>query len=260
VKHIWQRSQEHASGSFDITENIANFTPPAYLGAKLTLPLSDRANKHVSVCRSSDLGNQEKDFSEPAGISSSRRYTAPGQALPLYMNQAPLHQDIGPELPEDSYHIRIAIYRKANWVKPSRYQLLKEFMQLRLGILGDTVLSRHKQAGAGIHQGNKAAGTVQERPIQNEVAALSQVQSGWRRHLFQVVIDHTIKLPRAMVALVRQLSCRITLNNPAPKPFLLFGLLGRWIAPASPAARVPTGWAVPALFSLSTMTVSPENT
>jgi hypothetical protein len=256
MEHIWQGSQEHTPGSFDVTENIACLTPPTYLGAILTLPVSDRAEKHVSVCRGPNLGNLEKDFSEPPGVVSPGRYAAPGQALPLYMNQAPLHHDIRPELSENSYHFGIAIHRKAMRVKSSRYHLLKEFMQLGLRILGDTILTSRNCVSLGIHQGNKAAGTVQECPIQDEVLALPQVQHGWRGHLFQIVIDHTVKLPRAMVALVRQLSDRITFNNPEPKPFLLFGMPDSLIAPAT---RVPTRATEPTLFSFSIMTVPPEN-
>jgi len=96
--------------------------------------------------------------------------------LPLYMNQAPLHHDIRPELPENSYHVGIAIHRKAMRVKSSRYRPLKEFMQLRLRILGDTILTSRNCVSLGIHQGNKAAGTVQKCPVQDEVLALSQVQ------------------------------------------------------------------------------------
>jgi hypothetical protein len=145
-------------------------------------------------------------------------------------------------------------------MKPNWYQLLKEFMHLRLGILGDTILTGHNCVDLSIHQSNNTAWTVKECSIQNKVAALPQIRYGRRRNLFQVVIDHSVKLPRAMVALVSQLSGRVTFNDPEPEPFLLFGLLGKCIALVSPATRVPTERAIPALFSLSTMTVSPENT
>jgi hypothetical protein len=175
------------------------------------------------------------------------------------MNQASLYHDIRPELAENSYHIRIAIYRKAMRAQSSRYKPLKEFLQLRLRILGDTILTSRNCVSLGIHQGNKAAGTMQECPVQDEVLTLPQVQHGRRGNLFQVIIDHPVKLPRAMVALVRQLSGRITFNNPEPKPFLLFSVPGSLNAPASPATRVPTRATEPTLFSFSIMTISPEN-
>jgi len=49
MEHIWQSSQEHTPGSFDVTENIACLTLPTYLGAILMLPVNNRAKKHISV-------------------------------------------------------------------------------------------------------------------------------------------------------------------------------------------------------------------
>jgi hypothetical protein len=259
VKHIWQSSKKHTSGSFDITENVTGLTSTAYLGAIFTLPVSYRAKKHVSVCRDPNLGNLEEDLSEPPGISSFWRSATPGQALPLNVNQASLYHDIRPEVSDNPYRLRVTVDGKTVRAQTSRYQRLKELQQLRLRILGDAVLTSYNPMSLGIHQGNKTAGTVQECPIQDEVLALPQIQGGqWWRPL-QLVIDHTIELPTAIVALVRQLSGRITFNNPAPKPLLLFGVPGGLIAPTSSARRVSTRTAEPALFSFGVMTVSPKN-
>jgi len=259
VKHIWQSSENHTSGSFDITENVAGLTPTAYLRAIFTLPVSYRAKKHVSVCRGSNLGNLEEDLSEPPGISSFRRGATPGQALPLNVNQTSLYHDIRPELSDNPYHLRVTVDGKTVRAQTNRYQGLKELQQLRLRILGDAVLTSYNPMGFGIHQGNKTAGTVQECPIQDKVLALPQIQGGQWWRLLQLVIDHAIEFSTAIVALVRQLSGRVTFNNPAPKPFLLFGAPGGLIAPTSSARRAPTRTTKPALFSSGIMTVSPEN-
>jgi hypothetical protein len=259
VKHIWQSSKKHTSGSFDVTENVATLTPTAYLRAVFTLPVSYRAKKHVSVCRGSNLGNLEKDLSEPPGISSFRRSATPGQALPLNVNQASLYHGIRPELSDNLNHLGVTVDGKTMCAQTSRYQRLKELQQLRLRILGDAVLTSHNPMSFGIHQGNKTAGTVQECPIQDKVLALPQIQGGQWWRLLQLGIDHTIEFPTAIVALVRQLSGRITFNNPAPKPFLLFGALSGLIAPTSSARGVPTRTTEPALFSFAVVTVSPEN-
>ncbi len=260
MKHIWQSSKKHTSRSFDVTKNVAGLTPTAYLRAIFTLPVSYRAKKHVSVCLGSDLGNLEKDLSEPSGVGSFRRYAAPGQALSLYMYQASLYHDIRPELSDTPYHLRVTVHGKAEWTQPSRRQRFKELQQLRLRILGDTVLTSYNGVGLGIHQGNKAVGTVQECPVKDEVPALPQFQGGWWGRLLQLAIDHTIKLPWTMVALVRHLSGRITFNNPAPKPLLLLGVPGSLIAPTAPVESVLTRATEPTLFPFGIMTVSPENT
>lgn len=260
MEHIRQSSQEHTSGSFYVAKDVSGLAPATYLGAILALPVSDRAKKHISVYRVPNLGNLEKDLSEMSGVGGFRRSATPGQALPLNVDQASLHHDTRPESAENPYHLRVAIHRKAVRAQAGRDQRLKELQQLRLGILRDTVLTSHNRVSLGIHQCNKAAGTAQECSVQDEVPALLQIQGGWRRRLLQLVIDHTVKLPLAMVALVRQLSGRVTFNNPAFKPCLLFGVLCSLIAPASPATRVPTRATEPTLFSFGIVTVSPENT
>lgn len=256
MKHIWQSSQEHTSGSLDIAEDMPGFAPGVYLRAVLNLPISDGTKKLVSVCRGSNAVNLKKDFSEPPGVGSFGRSTAPGQALPLYMDQASLHHDIWPELAENPYHIRVAIHRKAVRAQTSRYKPLKEFQQLRLRILGDTVLTGYNHVSPGIHQGNKTAWAVKECPIQDKLLALPQAQHGLRRCLFHMVIDHTVKLPRTMSALARQLSDRVTFDHPAPKPRLLLGVPGSLIVPTT---RLPTIRAEPTLFSISVPAIFPEN-
>jgi hypothetical protein len=260
MKHIRQGPEEHTPSSSDVTENVAGLTPIAYLGAIRTLPVSDRAKKHVSVCQGSNLGNLEKDLSEPSGVGSFRRGAAPGQALPLNVDQASLDHNIRPELSDTPYRLRVTVHGKAVRAQPSHYQRLKELQQLRLRILGDIVLTSHNRVSLGVHQGDKAAGAAQECPVKDEVTVLPQIQGGRWGRLLQLVIDHTIKLSRAMVALVRQLSGRITFNDPAPKPLLLLGVLSSLIAPTAPTTRVPTRATEPTLFPFGIMTVSPENT
>lgn len=255
MEHIWQSSQEHTPGSFDVTENIPGLRPPTDLGGILTFPVNNSVEESVPVCRGLNLGNLEEDFPEPSGIGGFGRGTAPGQALPLYMDQASLHNGIWPELTDDSYHIRVTIHRKAKGTQSSRNQTLKEFQQLRLRIFGDTVLTSYNHAGSGIHQGNKAAWAVQERAIEDEVLAFSQTQYWLGYQIFQMIINHAIKFPRAVSALAHQLSNRVTFHNPQPEPFLFFGSSVDFITPAT---RVPTRPTEPTLFSFSIVPVSPK--
>ncbi len=260
MKHIWQSSKKHTSGSFDITENVAGLTSTAYPRAILTFPVNNGVEKSVSACRGLNPGNLEKDLSEPTGVCSFRRSAAPGQALTLYMDQASLYHDIRPELAENLYHLRVTIHGKTMRTQTSRYQRLKELQQLGFRILGDSILTRHDRVSLSIHESNKATGTVQEGPVQNEMLALSQIQGGWWRRLLQLVIDHAVKFPLAIITLVCQLSGRKTFNNPAPEPLLLFVVPGNLITTASPTIRVPTRTTEPALLSFGIMTVSPEST
>lgn len=255
MEHIWQCSNKHTSGSFNIAEYIPGFAPAANEGTVFSFPVSDGLEKIVSFCAGTDSSNQEKDFSEPSGISSFRRGTTPGQALPLDMNQTSLPDGFRPELAKDPYHFRVAIYRKAMRLKSSLYQRLKKPLQLRLGVLRDTILTGHNHVGLSFHQGNEAARTIKECPIHDKVLALSQAQRWNGRLLFHIVTNHMIKLPRTVSALARQLSYRVTLNHPTSKPLLLVGPPGSRI---TPTIGVHTGRAEPALPSISIPAVSPE--
>jgi hypothetical protein len=256
VKHIWQSSQKHTPGTFNVTEHVAGLTLVAYLRAIFTFPINDRAKKYVSVCWSPNLRNLEKDLPEPAGVGSFRRSTAPRQTLPLDVYQTPLHYDIGPEPSKNSYHLWVAIYGKTARGQTGGYQRLKEPPQLRFGTLGDTVLPSHDHMSLGIHQGNKTVRTTQKCSVHNEVTALFQIRSG-RWYLLQLVIDHSVKFPLAIAALISQLPGRITFNNPASKPIQLFRTTGS-SAPVTLATRAPTRPTEPALSSLGIMTIPLE--
>lgn len=256
MKHIRQSSQEHTSGSFYVTKDMPGLTPAIYLGAVLRLPISDSVEELFSVSRGTNLSNLKKDPSEPSGIGSPGRCSAPRQALPLYMNQASLQHDVRPEFAKNLYRVRIAIHRDAARVQPCRYQPLKESLQLRLRILGDPVLASHNHVSPGIHQRNKAAGAVQKCPVKDEMVAFRQAQRRRWSCLPYTVIDHIVKLPGAIYTLFHQLSDRVTFNNPKPKPFPLFS------APSGsvpPPARVPAGVTIPALLPFSIMPISPKN-
>lgn len=255
MEHIWQSSQEHASGSLNVAEDVSRLASATYLGAVLHLPVSNSFEKVVPVRRSTNLSNLTKDFSQPLGRGSLGRCAAPGHALSLYMHQASLHNGIWPELMDDSDHIRVAINREAKRAQSSRYQMLKEFLQLRLRILGDTVLTGYNHVGPSIHQGNKAAGAMQERTIKDEVLAFTQTQYRLGCWVFHMVINHAIKLPWAVSDLAHQLSYRVTFHNPQPEPFLCFDSYVDFITPTT---RVSTGPTEPTLFPFSIMTVSPE--
>ncbi len=253
MKHIRQSPQEHATGSFDVTEDIAGFASPAYLGAIFTFPVNKGVEKSIPICRGLNPGNLEKDFPELLGVGGSWRCAAPGQTLPLYMDQASLHSDIRPKLSDNLYHVGIAIYREALWAQSSQYQTFEEFTQLRLRILGDAILSNRNHVCLGIHQGNDTPRTMQKGTVKNEVLALSQIERGLRRRLLQIVIYHLIKLPLAISALPCQLSDRITFDKPVSKQIPFSEAFNRSVAPLR---RVPARRAKPTLFSFSIMTIS----
>jgi len=258
MKHIWKRSKEHAAGSFDVTENMSSFTSDCDLRAEFSFQLSDSGKKYVPVRWCLDLGNLKEDFSKPAGVGCSGRCAAPGQALPLHMNQTSLHYDVRPNLADYSHYGAVTVYGEAMWIQTRSFQTYKVLGKFWERILRNTVLASYKLVSLGIHQGNKAMRPVQKCTIKNKVMVLHQVQKRFWRCLFQIVVNHTVKLPRAIAALVGQLPDRITLDNPKSKQFLLFGI-DDLITSAFPATGAPTNSAEPALFPFDILTVSPKN-
>jgi hypothetical protein len=75
--------------------------------------------------------------------------------------------------------------------------------------------------------------------------------------LLDVVINHTVKLPRAVPTLTSQLPNRVALDDPTSEPLLFVGLSSPSIAPTE---RVPTPGAIPSLPTVSVMPVPPGNT
>lgn len=113
MEHIWQSSQEHTSGSFDVAEDIAGLRPAAYLGAVSVFPVCNKAEKFVSISCIADMGHPEKNIPELSAIGGPGGVTAPSQALPLNMDKASLDYSIRPELSDDPYYVRVAVHCKA---------------------------------------------------------------------------------------------------------------------------------------------------
>jgi hypothetical protein len=74
--------------------------------------------------------------------------------------------------------------------------------------------------------------------------------------LFQIIINHTIELCRAGLALAGKLPNGIAFDDPAYEPFSLFGTPGRRIVPAK---RTPALQTKPALLSIRIMAISLQN-
>jgi hypothetical protein len=231
MKHIRQSPEEHAPGPLDITKDRARFGPYRYLGAVLIFPGIKKPEKLIPVMSSVDTGNFEKYIPELPGVGGLGIGAAPGQSLALDMDEAPLHQSVWPECPDNLHDLGIAVNGKAARAQSKR---IKEPQNLRLGTFGNPVPPGYDSVGVSIHQDCKAKGTVQKCAVEDEVFAPSHVQSGlWRR--LQVMIDHTVKLPRAVPALSRQLPDRITLHNPASEPFQFICFSGPGVIPAKGA-------------------------
>lgn len=255
MKHIWQSSQKHAPGSLDIAEDMPVFALVTDLSTILSLPVSDSFDKLVPVRQVMNPGNLKKYLPEPSSVGSPGRCAAPGQTLPLYMNQTSLDNGAWPKLSEHSNDVGIAVHGKTARAQSSRYQRLKELQQLRFRILTYTVLSGYKHMGTSIHQGNKTERTAQESAVKDEMLALLQAQRRRWRWLFQLVAYHFVKLSRTVLTLAHQLSYRVTFDNPQSEQLLLIRVPVLFITPPVGSS---TRSAVPPLFPFGIMAVFPE--
>jgi hypothetical protein len=82
---------------------------------------------------------------------------------------------------------------------------------------------------------------------------LSKRQDRWGRGLFQIVVDHAVKLCRAVLALVGQLPDRKPLNDPSFEPLKFPASLCRRIAPANGLLAIRTK---PALLPIRVVAIS----
>jgi hypothetical protein len=176
--------------------------------------------------------------------------------LPLNVDQAALNNDARPEAPEHVSHVRIAIDSEATGAQAVPYLTLKEYSELWSRTLGDAVLASDKDMGLSIHQRNETTWAVNESAVQDEVVASSQAQSSLWGRLLKVVVDHAIKLPRAMPALARELPDRVAFHDPTPEPLPFVGRSGFLI---NPTEGMPALGAIPPLPPVGIMAVSLDN-
>jgi len=256
MEHIWQSSQEHASGPLNVAKHWPHLRPVAYLRAIPVFPSLEKPEKVVPFFGGADMGHLSKELPELPGIGGLREAAAPGQTLPLDMNQASLYYDTRPELPDCLHHMGIAINREATRVQPLPRKAAKKGKELRIRALGDTVLTSHDHMTLRIHHGNKAPWAMKKGPVEYDVLALLQPQNWFWRHLLQIVFKDAVKLCWAMFALLRQLPNRIPFNDPTSKPFLLSSVFGRIIAPAK---RTPARDTKPTLPTITVVPVSLES-
>ena len=177
----------------------------------------------------------DKYLPELPGIGGLGIAAAPRKSLPLNMDQASLHRYIRPEFVKGPHHGGIAIDGETSWAQTASFKGPQERCKLRLRALGDTVAASHQPMTFRVHQGDKASRSAEECSVQDEVLALHQVRDRLRRRLLQVSINHTVKLPRAMPALARQLPNRVSFDDPASEPFQLVSFSGLGISPTKGA-------------------------
>jgi hypothetical protein len=257
MEHIRQCSKEHTSSPFYIAEDVARLGPVTYLGAVLVLPFPDKLEKFVPVFLSANTGYLEEDIPQLSGIGGLGDIAAPDQSLSLDVDKAALHGDTRPEAPEYICQLRVAVNSEADGTQAPLYQTLQEYPNLRSRAFGDSVLAGDKRMGLGIHQRNQATRTMDKGSVQDEVLALRRDQYRLWRHLSKVVIDHTVKLPRAVPALTNQLPNRVALDDPTSEPLLFVGFSSPSIAPTE---RVLTPGTEPPLSAVGVMPISLDNT
>jgi hypothetical protein len=255
MKHIRQGPQQHTTSTLDVTKNMTSFAPYADLHAVHFLPINNSLKKGIALRRSIYVSDFEEDFPELSRVVRSGRSTAPGQTLTLDMDQTTLHDNIWPEILDRLDHLRITINRKTTRIQTITDQTLKKFLELNIGVFGHAILTGNQLATTSIHQSHDATGALQKCAVENKVLALSQSQRCLGRRLLQLTIYHFVKLSRAVLALIHQLSNRIALYNPEFEPF--YFLVTCWY-PVTPPKRCPTNPAIPALPSSFIMPVFPE--
>lgn len=257
MEHIRQCSQKHTSGSLYVTEDLTGLGSVMYLGAVLVLPFPDKLEKFVPVFLGANPGYLEEYIPQLSGIGGLGDIAAPDQSLSLDVDKAALHGDTRPEAPEYICQVRVAINGEAKGTQAPLYQTLQEYTELRARAFGDSVLAGDKRMGLRIHQRNQATRAMDKGSVQDKVLALPHDQYGLWRRLPKVVIDHTVKLPRAVPALTSQLPNRVALDDPTSEPLLFVGLSSPSIAPTE---RVPTSGTEPPLSAVGVMPISFDTT
>ena len=255
MEHIRQSPQQHTASTFNVTKNMTSFAPYAYLQAIHFLPISNGLKKSITFCRGTNAGDLKKDFPKLTRVTCPGRSAAPGQSLALNMDQATLHDNIRPETPYCLDHLRIAVNCKTTRTETIPDQRLKKFLELRLGVFCYTILTGNQVMTTSLHQSHDTPRTLQKGAIENQMLTLSQTRRCLGRRLFQLIIYHIVKLSRAVLALIHQLSDRIAFHNPEFEPFCFCVI--RWF-PITPPKRCPARLTIPTLPSSFIMPVFSE--
>lgn len=256
MEHIRQSSQKHAAGTFNITEDTTSLRSVVHQVAILTLPVYDVPQKPVATVLIANGCNLKKDSPQLSGIARFRRGSAPGEPLSLNVNKASLDYNIRPEIAQRSNNLGVTIHRKAMRTQPFASKAAEEGLKLGYRTLRDRVLTGHNLVQISLHQCDKASRAVHKRTVQDKMLALGQANAGRWWRLFQKIVNHTIQLGRAVLALAANLPDGISFDNPAPEPFPPFGIFCRSIMPASGSLA---GWTKPTLFSIRVKAISLEN-
>jgi hypothetical protein len=256
MEHIWQSSQKHTSGAFNIAEHPAGFRLAVYQVAGFAFPFGNGNTEFVTVRYGSNRSHLKENASQFSGVARFGRRSAPGQSLPLNMDKASLDCGIRPELAQNAHHFGVPIDCKTLWTKPFAYQDIKEGRKLGHRALRGRVFACYNLVRSGIHQCKEASWTMQKGTIQDKMPTLSKRQDRCRRWLFQIVIDHAVKLCRAVLALIGQLPDRKPLNDPSFEPLKFPASFCRRIVPANGLLAI---WTKPALLSIGVVAISLQN-
>ncbi len=218
---------------------------------------SQTAFRNLFPFRLSLNGGYPKEyFPQLSGIGGLRTCPAPCQTLPLYVNQATLNHHAWPELTQGTHNIRITIDSKALRLQTLLHKVCQKNGKLSFRTFRNRISAGYDRMSLGVHQGNKSTRPVKKSPINDKISALPQKLPGPRRSLLQIIVNHTIELPRAVSAPAGKLPGRITFSNPEPEPLSLFGASGCRVCPTD---GLPTGRAKPSLLSIRIVAISLQN-
>ncbi len=222
----------------------------------MAFPIRDLLKKPVTADLIVDRCHSKKDTPQFPGIYRLGGGPAPGQSLSLNVHKASLDDNFRPELAQYTVTVGLPSTVKLRRDSPLLIRHLKKASSCGNRAFRDQVLTGHNPVRISVHQSNESPWPVQECAIQDKMLALGQAKIGnwWR--LFQTVVNQTIQLGWAMLALDGKLSDRISLNNPAPEPFALFGVSGRSIMPAKGLLAEGTK---PVLFPIRIEAIPLEN-
>ncbi|HPQ81619.1 MAG TPA: hypothetical protein PLZ86_07850 [bacterium] len=132
VKHVWQGFEEHASGSFEIAEDPSTLRYLEEFLSVTIFPVFKVGNEVVAFFNGIDVGHEEEDFTQQFCIMAFRAHAAPHEALTLNMDQTSLDDDLGPNGPEGSDDVRIAVHSAAAGIEASVLEGLKKGCELAL--------------------------------------------------------------------------------------------------------------------------------
>ncbi len=200
MKHVRQRSEQHASRTFQIAKDPTGFWGMSNEVAIAMFPCFNKREELGAFFTSVDMHHSKEEKPQMFCIGAFGKTATPTQSLTLNMDEAALNHDGCPLVPQGFDKVRITVNGSAFWYYGTFCECMTQTAQ-RDWAFGDTRFSMHHGKVFSIHHSKYSFALFEKCAVENQILDVRQ-QGRERWWTIQPIGDDALQRAYAVPTLV----------------------------------------------------------